>query len=211
MVTLFRQQGLAFAVMLAVALLAAANWLLSPEEASQWLRAMLVLPLLWLGLTLWHRWTLRSLRERHVDDEAAVTRYFGSTLSLLIVAFGIWRIAALSLEIWGRTGGQGADVELERRVLGIATGMFLIFIGNALPKILTPFSMLPPDLAARVTTARRFIGTTWFMLGLTTLLAFMVAPLGMAATLSWWTLGAGGGAMVGGIVWMNATPLRRGR
>lgn len=209
--TILRQQKLAPVMVLAVALLAATNWILSPEEASRWLRNMLILPLLWLGLTLWHYRTLRSVRERKVDDESAVTRYFSSTLSLVIVALGILQIVTLSLTIWVRLGDHGADIEMGRRILGIATGLVWIIFGNTIPKILTPFAMLPPDLAARVTTARRFVGTAAVLLGLATIIAFLLAPLEIAQALFDWALVAGGLALVGAIVWMNLAPQRRNR
>lgn len=209
--TILRQQKVAPVIVLTVALLAAANWVLSPEEALRWLRNLLILPLLWLGLTLWHYRTLLSVRRRNVDDESAVTRYFSAALSLVVITLGILQIATLSLTIWARVGDHGADIEIERRILGIAIGCVWVFYGNAIPKILTPFAMLPPDLAARVTTARRFFGTTAVLLGLATILAFLVAPLAIAQALFKWALVAGGLALVGTVVWMNLAPARRNR
>jgi lysylphosphatidylglycerol synthetase-like protein (DUF2156 family) len=197
--------------MLAVALLAAVNWVLTPEDATRWLRAMLALPSLWLVLTLWRFFTLRSLRKPACDEAAAVTRYFAATLSLVVVGIGIWQVASLSIETWVRLADSGAHPETERRVLGVAAGAVLVFIGNAMPKILTPFSMLPPDLAARVTAARRFVGTSAVLLGSTTILAFLVAPTEIAGELLRWALGASAVAFVGAIVWMNLSPSRRER
>jgi len=185
--------------------------MLSPEEPSRWLRAILTLPSLWLVFTLWHQWTLRALRKRNVGEEPAVTRYFGSALSLVVTGTGIMLITTLSLRIWVRLGDHGADLEIERRLAGMAMSAVLIFIGNTMPKILTPLSMLPPDLATRVTTARRFVGTSAVLLGLVTFVAFLIAPVAIAASLLRWALAAGGLALVGAIVWMNVGPLRRDR
>lgn len=211
MLKILPRQRLAPAVILAVVLLAAVNWMLSPEQPLRWLRAMLTLPVAWLALSFWHAMSLRSRCRRRIDNDPLVTRYFSAALSMAIVALGIWQIARLSLMIWVRFGDHGADLELERRVLGIATGLVLVVIGNRLPKILTPFSILAPPLAARVTTARRFIGTAWVMLGLTTISAFLMTRYEVAENIQHWAFAIAGIAMLGAIVWMNLSAMRADR
>lgn len=205
--TILRQRRLAPALVLTVAMLAAVNWVLSPDQALRWLRVMLTLPLLWLGLILWHHRTRRRLQER--DGEATVTLYFASALSLGTIAVAFWQIPVLALEIWARLGDHGVDVDSKRRIVGFAIGATLIVIGNSLPKILTPFSMLPPDLASLVTRARRFVGTCWVLLGLATLCAFLVEPAAFAMALTLWAVVLGIVMMLGAIVWMNVTAMKR--
>jgi fumarate reductase subunit D len=84
-----------------------------------------------------------------------------------------------------------------------------IFVGNALPKILTPLSMLSREQAELVTTARRFIGRVFVVFGLVTALAFLMAPVELAAALLKWATGSCLLTILGAVVWMNVTPTRR--
>ncbi len=198
-----REQRTALVVMAAVVLLAGANWVLSPEQALRWLRAMLLLPLVWLAVMLWHRWTRQAVGPRGVDDESAMTRYFHAALSLAILAIGIRLVVSFGLEIWVRLGNPSADHGTERSILGLATSAVFVVIGNRLPKILTPLSMLPPEPAQRVTTARRFVGRSFVLIGLLLALVFVSAPLAYAVTLERWSIVLGLMLMLGAVVWMN--------
>jgi len=202
------QRRLVPATILLVAALALVNWLLQPEHAARWLRAMLLLPAVWLGLGLWHRATLRSLRQRGVDDESSVTRYFGSAMAMSVAAVGVFQVVKLGVQIWVEVGSHG-DLDVERRVVGLAGSAVLLVIGNALPKILTPLAMLPRAQAALVTTARRFVGMTMVILGLASALAYLAAPLPAARTvlLGAWLVATV--ATLGAIVWMNLSAARR--
>ena len=200
--TIVREQRIVWTMVLAVGLLALVNWTLRPDEALRWLRAMLTLPALWLLMTLWRLATLRSRRRRGTDG-ASVTRYFVSAMTLAFLPLGLVEIVALGLKIWSETGGHRVDLDVERRILGLAVSAVFVIVGNALPKILTPLSMLPRELAERVTAARRFLGTTLVVLGLLTALAFVWAPLALAANSLRWAAAAGLLAFVGAIVWMN--------
>jgi hypothetical protein len=203
-----RQQRLAFTVVVLVAALAAVNWALHPEEAGRWIRAMFGLPAVWVGLSMWRQWTLRSQARRSVEDDSAVRDYFGTTVALLFLSVGGVRIVQYGLRIWIEFGGR-TDLEIERRILGLAAGAAIVFIGNGLPKILTPLAILPPDQAARVTAARRFIGLVWVLLGSTMILTFLFAPLGLARTLGPWVCGVCILTIPAAVLWMNAGPVRR--
>ena len=202
----FREQGLAAAIVLLVVLLAGANWMVSPERAPHWLLGMLVLPLLWLGAMLWYVWLRRSRPAASPDDERASRRYFVSALTLAAVTVGIWQIAHFGLEIWVTIGDHGADLTFERRILGLASSAVFVVYGNALPKILTPLSILPLHLAERVTSARRFVGTTFVVLGLAMAMAFLMLPVASARVLAHWAALGGCLTLLGAIVWMNIGP-----
>jgi hypothetical protein len=203
-----RRQRLAAGMLVAIVLLAGVNWILSPEQALRWFMAMLSLPLLCLGLSLWYVWKRRSSSAADADDQLAMQRYFHAVLTMIVLAVGIRQIASFGLEIWVRFGDHHADLEFERRILGLATSAMYVIAGNALPKILTPLSMLPLHLAERVTSARRFIGTTLVILGLVLAVAFLLLPLEFAKSLERWTIIGSLLTILGAIVWMNAGPAR---
>lgn len=201
-----REHGLPATIVLLVLLLGGVNWIASPERASRWLMSMLILPLLWLGMTLWYVWLRRSRPASSPDDERATRRYFVSAVTLAAVAIGTWQIVLFGLQIWVRFGDHRADLTFERRILGLASSAVFVVFGNALPKILTPLSMLPLHLAERVTRARRFVGTTFVTLGLAMAMAFLVLPVAPAKTLARWATLGGCLTILGAIVWMNVGP-----
>jgi hypothetical protein len=208
---LLRQQKLVLAVMLTVLLLASVNWMLSPDQALRWFSAMSVLPGLWLAMALWHLWTLRSLRRRSIDDESAVTRYFGSALALIFIAIGLRQTVMFGLEIWLAVGNHPTDLDVERRILGLASCAVFIIIGNALPKILTPLAMLPREQAELVTVARRFIGMAFVFMGSVTAVVYLAMPLELARALLMFATIASVPTILGAVVWMNLAAARRKR
>lgn len=201
-------QGYAVAIMLAVVLLAGVNWILSPEQALRWFRAMLALPLTWCALTLWYHWLRRSRPASNADDAMAVKRYFLSVMTLVVFTLGIWQITVFGLEIWVRLGDHRVDLGLELRILGLAISAVFVIIGNTMPKILTPLAMLPLHLAERVTSARRFAGTTFVLLGLVLAIGFLVLPIEGARAFVPWAFVGGLLTILGAIIWMNAGPRR---
>jgi hypothetical protein len=196
-----RHNGLAVAMVLGVVLLAGVNWIQDPGQAQRWLRTMLILPLLLLGLTLWYAWIRRS--PRPAADKLSRLRYFQAALTLSVLAAGIPLITSLGLRIWVRLGTPSAGLELERRILGLASSAVFVVVGNALPKILTPLSILPLPLAERVASARRFVGTVLVILGVAMTIGFIAAPLTYANMLAQSCFIAGVATVLGAIVWMN--------
>ena len=201
-----RQRGVLLAL-LAVVALAGVNWVLRPDQAAKWLRAMLLPTLFWLGVTAWHLSMLKSLRRRGVEAEPAVTRYFGSVMGLVFATIAVPLFVRTGLEVWLVTG-HGPDPDVARRIVGVAVSLVFIGVGNALPKILTPLSLLSLDRAELVTSARRFVGTAFVVLGLAMLVAFVGAPFGVAASFLRWAVVAGLVMLFGAIVWMNVRATR---
>ncbi len=203
-----RRRESATLIVLLVALLAGVNWILSPEQALRWLRGLLILPLLWFGPTLWNAWR-RSRRGPSEAGETATERYFLSALTLIVLALGIVQATRFGFELWVRLGDHRPNLDGERRVLGLAASAVFIVIGNAVPKILTPLSLLPVHLAERVTSARRFLGRAMVIEGLVLALAFLTLPVGVARTLARWVTVGLLLIVLGAIVWMNAGPTAR--
>lgn len=149
----------------AVAGLAALNWILDPADITRWAIAGLVLPLGWglFEILFRNRETLRDIRGSVV---------LASTL--LIVTLG-FRAADAA----GILGMNGDDVT--RRVFGIAMGFVLVVIGNAIPKKLEP--MLAKTCSpARLQSLQRFAGWTFVLAGLGYAAASAFMPLAYANT-----------------------------
>jgi hypothetical protein len=205
-VEVVRRQRFAVATVIAIVFLAGVNWVQDPHQAQRWLGQMLVLPIALAGVTLWFAWTRRSTGPS--DDAPATRRYFRATLTLVVLVVAIRQIAVLGLEIWVRYGDHGADLDLQCRVLGLASAAMFVVVGNTLPKILTPLSLLPLRLAERVSSARRFVGVIWVVLGVVLTIGFVATPLAFAKTLERGAYVAGLLTILGAVVWMNAYPAR---
>lgn len=192
-------------VLVLVAVLAGVNWLLDPGNAMRWLRRMLELPLLWMVFTGWQGWTVRSRARRGFDDEAAVRYYFDSVFIPVIVLVGGVYIVRSCLVIW-TTAGNG-DPDSARRLLLLSASAFVILLGNRIPKMVTPLSMLPPGGVVRLEAARRFVGLVWVLLGLTMAVAFLFVPLELAVLLPRCMVGGCMLTVLAAVIWMNAGPV----
>lgn len=189
-----------------VLLLAGVNWILSPDRALRWLRGMLLLPAVWLGMTLWYHHVRRSTRDS--GDQMGIRRYFLSALVIGVAFPGAIEVARLGLELWFRIGDHGGDLETGRRILGLVASAVYIGFGNVLPKILTPLAMLAPHRAHRVTRARRVVGRAFVGVGVAAAIGFVWLPLDLAKPLWLWMNLAAMLTILGAIVWMNAGPAR---
>jgi len=198
------------AVVLTVAGLAAWNWYLDPSDVGRWAWAMVILPGIWAAIAIGRWWVLRPRAPRRQDDEA-VRRYLDATLrflALFIAMVGIAQAIALTFDLAGNLHLlEGRP--FETRLLGLLSGTIFIVLGNGLPKILTPVSMLPAGGATRMSRMRRFIGASWVMVGVVVVAMFVFAPLHVAESARRWMVAAGVAAMVAGVLWLNLWPDRR--
>jgi hypothetical protein len=197
------------AIIMIVAILAACNWFFQPDAAWVWIRAMLFLPVIWGCMTLFKRWVLRIRSPRPGDE--SVRRYSeaaGRFFLLLIAAIGVLQTISLSFKLAAILGFE-AGPEFPGRIKILGVGIVSILIGNALPKILTPQSLLPEGGALRITTARRFVGWTWVLLGLVTALISIFLPFDLVKLAGKWMFIGGMLAILGAIVWINLGPRRR--
>jgi len=201
---------LARLVLLAVIGLAAWNWLLEPSDAGRWAWAMFGLPGIWAAISIVRWWLLRVRVPRWQDDEAA-RRYADATvrfLTLFIAAIGLALAVSLGFDV-ARSLQLIDGRMLEARVLGLISGAIFVVLGNGLPKILTPVSMLPDGGAERISRMRRFVGRSWVLVGLVVVTAFAFAPLESAQVARRWGVVAGVASMTAGILWVNLWPDRR--
>ena len=201
-------QRTVFAVIVFVVLLAGLNWVLEPDAAAGWLKSMLVLPVMCAGAWLLSRWILHARAPR--PDDEAVLRYAAQAGRFFLIAisfFGGMQIIELSFAA-AESLGAAANPDLEFRFKGLVGGAMLVVLGNELPKILTPMSLLPGDGATRVSIMRRFVGRAWAITGLVIFAAMLAAPVELAASIRRSMGIVGLSVTVAAILWMNFGPSR---
>jgi len=205
----FAAVRLAGAVVLLVAGLAAWNWYLDPLEAATWARVMVGLPTTWGVSVLVALWMVRARAPR--PDDEAVRRYAENTVRFMAVgvaAIGLAAAASLTFQVSDALGLL-EDTGPPGQVPGMMSGGVLVVLGNGLPKIVTPVSLLPDGGAMRISRMRRFIGRSWVLCGLAIIAMFVFAPPEAAQVARRWMFVASVAAMIAGIVWVNVWPDRR--
>ena len=95
-----------------------------------------------------------------------------------IVVAGLMLAIALSAKLAAALGAAGHD-DLAERATMVILGAFIVVTGNALPKTLTPLSVLRCD-AARAQAFHRFAGWAWVLSGLALSVAWLALPVGIA-------------------------------
>ena len=142
------------------AILAGANWFVRPERAAVWAAELVVVG----GLAVVF---VSATRSRSRD---AIRRAIGFAGLMLAIAPG--------LKLAGAMGAATHDALAERATM-VVLGAFLVVTGNALPKTLTPLSVLRCD-AARAQAFHRFAGWAWVLSGLALSVAWLALPVGTA-------------------------------
>jgi hypothetical protein len=159
------------AVALLVAALGGADWYLQPDRAAVWAAGMATMGASWI-IVVWMG------RRGSPDGEMDSHRKFlllAPVLAGLIIAvsLGVKLLALLGLEY-----GTGPD-----RAFGIVLGLILAIMGNMLPKMLKPLSVIPA-VNVRRQSAQRFSGWAFSIAGLGYAAAWAFAPLARAAEVS---------------------------
>jgi hypothetical protein len=83
------------------------------------------------------------------------------------------------LERFDLLGGE----EFSHRMVRALTGLVLAYIGNSIPKTLTPLDRLCCD-PARVQAFQRWSGWIWLLAGVGYAIVWLVAPLDLATPIS---------------------------
>ena len=152
--------------------LVAASWYLRSPRASWPAAALLaVLALVWVVTYSLRRSTNQGSPRRAVDAMQQAIVFAASILVLSLAA-------KLAADL-----GLLAGADLARRTGMAITGLFVAFMGNALPKTLTPLSRLQCD-PGRVQAFQRFAGWTWVLAGVGYAIAWLVLPLDLARPVS---------------------------
>jgi len=195
---------LAVAMGFALAALGAWNWILSPDQPIRWLRGMLYIPFAWGVIALLRGLAVRWWTDGRPIDTKAARRYSDSALRLVVVGGGPM-LVGYALAIWAAEFGSiGPDARM--RAVAFTTGGMFMVVGNMVPKILTPLSMLPPGRAGRQQEARRFVGLILVLLGFTVVVASILAPVAYVPMILETSVVVLVLATLAAIVWMNVAP-----
>ncbi len=154
------------------AVLAAANWYLEPERIRSWTAALLVLA--GMGFILW-------VRLRHASTAAAPRRTADAIRDGIIFA-ALMLAVSLSIKLVQALGAAG-DSDLSQRLTMVILGGFFMFTGNAMPKMLTPLSVMQCN-GAKTQAFQRFAGWTFVLSGLAFATAWLVLPSDIAKPVS---------------------------
>ena len=173
-------------------LFAGANWYLAPERASAWASALgllFVLAVVWgCSSAILRRWGSDAARR-----DAAVSIRRGVAFAGLMMACALGAKLALALGIIG-------DPDLSQRAAMVVLGAFLVFTGNAMPKMLTPLTAMRCD-GATAQAIQRFAGWTWVLTGMTYATLWLALPVDFAEPVSI-------GVLVTGMILMAAQIIR---
>ena len=71
------------------------------------------------------------------------------------------------------------DVAIAERVVGVTIGVFLMFMGNSIPKVLTPISKMRCD-PARAQAVQRYAGLVFMLAGFAITVAWIATPIDVA-------------------------------
>jgi hypothetical protein len=150
------------------AVLAAANWYLEPERIRNWRAALLVLAC--MGLML-------RVGLRHASTEAAPRRAADAIRGSIIFA-ALMMAVSLSVKLLQAVGAVG-DSDLSQRLTMVIMGVFFMFTGNAMPKMLTPLSEMHCN-GAKTQAFQRFAGWTFVLCGMSFAITWLVLPSDIA-------------------------------
>jgi hypothetical protein len=153
------------------AVVAAGNWYLEPARATGWATALLSLACLAL---VW--WFARRSSYPAAPRHAADSMRNGVAFAALIMAVSL---SVKLAHVLGAIDGDG----LSQRLTMVILGAFFAFTGNAMPKMLTPLSVLQCD-GASAQAMQRFTGWTWVLTGLAFAAVWLVLPPDIAEPVS---------------------------
>ena len=162
--TSFRLQTIIAILTLAAIILGFSNWYLKPEAGLSWLAGMVSVPMIWLAVIAIEKrlpLSVQSPSER---------RYY--SMSVILGASVL--VGALFLKLFGDTSFIGSD--LVKRIWGITLGGFLIFLGNAMPKILPNLNRQSCE-PVKSAPVQRFAGWALFLGGIGYIGSWILLPI----------------------------------
>lgn len=178
------------------AAMAAANWYFEPARAAGSATA--------LGLTVamaLMAWLVSRGMQKAAEANgwtASLCRGVDSIRGAIVFA-SLMMMAALGSKLAIRLGlGGAADFhDLSQRLTQVVTGLFFVWMGNAMPKALTPLS--GPQCSGdpiKAQAFQRFVGWTWVLTGLGYSISWLVLPTGFTKPVALTCLFAGMGITI---------------
>jgi hypothetical protein len=153
--------------------LVVANWYARPEAALAWTAPLAMFAVMFAALRLSRRALPRS-----TGDTTALRSLDWIATGVVFGALMMGIPLALTL---ARSFGVVDDPDLGRRSTGVLTGVFLMMLGNVMPKTLPPLSSMACD-GARYQAFQRLAGWTWVLCGLGSVIAWIALSIDFAET-----------------------------
>jgi hypothetical protein len=149
--------------------LGAGNWVLQPDKALTWTIGMLAMPFIWIFVA----WTLRK---RPLGEYGNAERKF---FILSVFSVGVILVLAMIMRLVDSTTSFSfAGIE---RMWGIALGLFLLGMGNIVPKILSPLTVKGCS-SVEHQASQRFAGWMFVLAGFVQTLLFVFFPIKQAGS-----------------------------
>lgn len=148
------------------------NWYTKPDSALAWMAALAMFGVMAAALRL------SRFIVRRTSVAAMAARSFNQIATAVVFAAVMMGIAlALTL---ARSYGFVDSIDVARRTTGVLTGVFLMMLGNVMPKNLPPLSAGIDG--ARQQAFHRRAGWTWVLCGLASVISWLVLPIDVAGT-----------------------------
>ncbi len=158
------------AVLALVAALGGTLWVLRPEEGVTWAVSALFLPAAWLVLELAGKTRLGpSLKKDGLGYTGALA--VGGAIVAASLGFTL-------AETLGWVGDSTSS-----RGMGFVMGLFLVLVGNVMPKLLKPLTAMRCD-PAKVQSFQRSAGWIFVLAGIGYAAAWLVLPIETAGLVS---------------------------
>lgn len=155
-------------------------WAIEPSNTFLILPMTALLPAIWLVATILQRFNISVCAAEQSPAELATGIAMGAFLMTLMMGKNIAEEFAL------------LDIAIAERIVGVTIGVFLMFMGNSIPKVLTPISKMRCD-PARAQAVQRYAGRVFMLAGLAITIAWIATPIDFASIVM---LAAGGASLI---------------
>ena len=192
------------------AAMAATAWYFEPARAAGWATVLGITTA--MALVAW-------LVSQGVQKVAEVQGWSASlcggidSIRGAIVFGSLMMMMSLGSKLATGLGVDGAAdfQDLSQRLTNVVTGLFFIWMGNAMPKALTPLS--GPQCSGdpiKAQAFQRFVGWTWVLTGLAYSISWLMLPAGFAKPVALTCLFVGMGITITATVRLLRGTFRRG-
>lgn len=154
-------------------------WAVEPSNVLLIVPMAALLPAIWIVASILQRFNISVCAAEQSPAELALSVAMGAFLITLMMGKNIAEEFAI------------LDIVIAERVVGVTIGVFLIVMGNRIPKVLTPISKMKCD-PARAQAVQRYAGRVFMLAGLAITIAWIATPIDFAPLVM---LAAGGASL----------------